>query len=121
MVILEAPGETWNIKTSNGLYYTLFIEVVSDFIREHQAIMQKSMAFRRSEHDDTVKTSYHDIDLFASGKEIVSDTDLWTQYGDSGISITRKEKNDVLEIAGEICPAKVPLRIFKPNNQGPYD
>lgn len=120
MMILEAPGKTWNIKTDNGLYYTLFVNIASSYVKAHQAVMKKSMAFRQSKHDDSLKISYHDIELFASGKKVISDTNLGTHYSDSGISITRKEKNDAFKIAGQICPAKVPQRMFKPNDSGPY-
>jgi hypothetical protein len=120
MAILEAPGETWNIKTRDGLYYTLFVVVASDFTRTHQDVMERSTAFRPSESDDTLKIGYHDIILIASGVVITSDTELGIQYGDSDISITRKNKSDIFEIAQKICPSKVPLRTFQPNEPGPY-
>jgi len=120
MAILEAPGDTWDITTSDGFYYTLFIGVAPDFIREHQEIMTRSIAFRPYENTGTLQVSYHDITLIASGKTLTSDTDLGTQYGDSGISITRKNRNDAFAIAEAICPAKAPGDVIYLTTPGPY-
>tara|TARA_Y100001978_G_scaffold200846_1_gene217953 strand:+ start:9000 stop:9497 length:498 start_codon:yes stop_codon:yes gene_type:complete len=121
MVILEAPGNTWGIETSNGLYYTLFVMIKPEFVDSHKHILKSNMAFRDCEQDTQLQISYHDIDLVGSGREIMSDTKLGTQYGDSNVSITRRDKSEIIDIAGRICPSKVPLRIFKPNDLGPYN
>ena len=121
MVILEAPGVTWDIETDSGVYYTLYIHIEPDSLGAYQILLETSMVFRRTKHDPTLKISYHDIALFAASKPVKSDTHLGTQYADSVVVVTQRDKETVFEIANRICSSKVPRRMYTPNDPGPYN